>query len=246
MRSAVVVLPTFNEAENVRWLVPEVLDVLEGAGWRTLVLVVDDNSPDGTAMVAEEIARNKGGVEVLRRPGKLGIGSAYVDGFRRTLDRHGWAEYVCEMDADGSHPPKTLLEMLELAERDEVDVVIGSRYVPGGEWVEKSLKRIIISRGANLLARIATGMKVRDATSGFRVIRASALRKIVDKLTELKSGYVFQVQLLYELYKSGCKIAEHPLRFMPRKAGESKLGGGEILAYASWCLKTMFGRAARW
>ncbi len=246
MRSAVVVMPTFNEAGNVRWLVPRVLDVLEGAGWRVLVLIVDDNSPDGTAEVAEGIARSRGGVEVLRRPGKLGIGSAYVDGFRRVLEEHDWAEYVCEMDADGSHPPRTLLEMLEAAEESGADVVVGSRYIPGGEWVEKSLKRIIISRGANLLARIATGMHVRDATSGFRVIRANALRKIMDKLTELKSGYVFQVQLLYELYRSGCRIIEYPLKFMPRRSGVSKLGGGEITAYASWCLKTMFRRIGGW
>ena len=242
MRSVVVVVPTYNEAENVRWLVPEVLDVLEGAGWRALVLIVDDNSPDGTAEVAEELASRGRNVEVLRRPGKLGIGSAYVDGFRRALERHEWADYVCEMDADGSHPPETLLEMLEYAEKSGVDVVVGSRYVPGGEWVEKTLKRILISRGANLLARISTGMRVRDATSGFRVIRASALRKMLDKLTELRSGYVFQVQLLYELYRSGARIAEYPLRFMPRRAGESKLGGGEIAAYASWCLRTLAGR----
>jgi len=246
LRSAVVVVPTFNEAENVRWLIPEVLDVLEAAGWRGLVLIVDDNSPDGTADVAEEIGSRRGGVEVLRRPGKLGIGSAYVDGFKRVLEKHNWAEYVCEMDADGSHPPRTLLEMLEAAERSGADVVVGSRYIPGGEWVEKSLKRIIISRGANLLARIATGMKVKDATSGFRVIRVAALRKIMNKLTELRSGYVFQVQLLYELHRNGCEIIEHPLKFMPRKAGESKLGGGEIVTYASWCLKTMFRRIAGW
>jgi len=239
----VVVLPTFNEAENVKWLIPEILDVLEGAGWRSLILVVDDNSPDGTADVAEELGRARGGVEVFRRPGKLGLGSAYIDGFRLALERHAWTEYICEMDADGSHPPETLLEMLELADREGVDVVVGSRYVPGGGWVEGSLRRIV-SMGANLLARISTGMRIRDATSGFRVIRSSALRRILDKLTGFKSGYVFQVQLLYELHKAGCRIVEHPLRFLPRRSGESKLGAGEVLAYASWCMRIMLRRAA--
>jgi len=246
LKGVVVVMPTYNEVDNVRWLIPEVLDRLEGAGWRALVLVVDDNSPDGTAEAVEEIGLRRGGVEVLRRPGKLGIGSAYIDGFRRALEKHGWAGYLCEMDADGSHPPETLVRMLEFAEETGADVVVGSRYIEGGAWVEKSLKRIVISRGANLLARIATGVRIRDITSGFRVIRSEALKKIIGKLTELKSGYVFQVQLLYELHKSGCKIAEYPLRFMPRKSGESKLGGREIRSYASWCFKIMARRILGW
>ena len=242
MRSAVIVIPTYNEAENVRWLLPRVLRVLRDAGWRALILIPDDNSPDGTADVAEELATKLGGIEVIRRPGKLGIGSAYIDGFRRALERHGWAEYVCEMDADGSHPPETLLEMLEHAERSGADVVVGSRYIEGGCWVEGSLKRVVISRGANLIARISTGLRVRDATSGFRVIRASALRRIIGELKELRSGYVFQVQLLYLLHKAGCRIEEHPLRFLPRRAGESKLDRGEIISYASWCLRALMGR----
>ncbi|RLG04161.1 MAG: polyprenol monophosphomannose synthase [Thaumarchaeota archaeon] len=235
-------MPTYNEADNVRWLVPRVLDLLEEAGWRCMVIVVDDNSPDGTAEEAERIAEQRGGVDVIRRPGKLGIGSAYIDGFRRALEKHGWAEYICEMDADGSHPPETLLEMLEHAERGGADVVVGSRYIEGGCWVEGSLKRVMISRGANLIARISTGLRVRDATSGFRVIRASALKRIIGELKELRSGYVFQVQLLYLLHKAGCRIEEHPLRFLPRRAGKSKLGKEEMLSYASWCLRTFAGR----
>lgn len=242
MRGAVVVIPTYNEAENVRWLVPEVLDLLEGAGWRAVVLVVDDSSPDGTAEVVREMAAGRPGIDLLERPGKLGIGSAYIDGFRRALERHGWAEYVCEMDADGSHPPRTLLEMLEHAERSGADVVIGSRYVPGGGWVEGSAYRVLVSRGANLLARISTGVGVRDATSGFRVIRSSALRRIVGKLTELESGYVFQVQLLHLLHEAGCRIEEYPLQFLPRRSGESKLGGREISRYASWCFRMLARR----
>lgn len=245
LRGAVIVMPTYNEAENVRWLIPKIMDLMETAGWRALVLVVDDNSPDGTAEVAEEVGARGGRVEVLRRPGKLGIGSAYIDGFRRALEKHGWADYICEMDADGSHPPETLLGMLEYAEKTGADVVVGSRYVRGGRWERGSPSRILISRGANLLARISAGIKVRDATSGFRVIKTASLRKIIDKLPQLRSGYVFQVQLLYMLQEAGCGIEEYPLRFLPRVMGESKLGKGEILSYASWCLRTFTRRVLR-
>jgi dolichol-phosphate mannosyltransferase len=242
LRGAVVTVPTYNEAENIEWLIPAILGTLEGAGWKVVVLVVDDSSPDGTADVVRRMAASRPGIDLLQRPGKLGIGSAYIDGFRRALERHGWAEYVCEMDADGSHPPETLLGMLERAESSGADVVIGSRYVPGGGWVEGSIYRVLVSRGANLLAGISAGVRVRDATSGFRVIRSKALRKIIDRLTELWSGYVFQVQLLHLLHEAGCRIEEYPLRFLPRRAGKSKLGGGEITRYASWCLKTMLRR----
>lgn len=245
LRGAVIVMPTYNEAENVRWLIPATLDLLEGAGWRATVLVVDDLSPDGTANVVRGIAASRPGIDLLERPCKMGIGSAYIDGFRRALERHGWAEYVCEMDADGSHPPETLLGMLEHAERSGADVVIGSRYVPGGGWVRGPIRRVMVSRGANLLARVSTGVKVMDATSGFRVIRSSALRKVVDRLSALWSGYVFQVQLLYLLHEAGYRIEEYPLKFYPRKAGESKLGRGEIPRYASWCLKMAFRRIMR-
>lgn len=184
-----------------------------------------------------------GGVRVLRRPGKLGLGSAYRDGFQLALREMGWAEYVCEMDADGSHPPEVLPLMLSLAEREGADVVVASRYVEGGGWERGPLTRRIISRGANLLARLATGIGVSDLTSGFRAIRAEALRRIVDKLRELQSGYVFQVELLYHLHRLGAKIIEYPFTFKPRISGESKLGKGEIVSYARWCLRTFLGRA---
>ena len=239
----VVVIPTYMEAENVRWLLPRLLDSLEEAGWRALALIVDDSSPDGTAEVAEEIGSKRGGgVEVLKRPKKLGIGSAYIDGFKYALMKHPWARYICEMDADGSHPPETLVEMLEYVEKVGADVVVASRYIEGGGWVNGSLTRVLMSRSANFLARISTGIKLNDLTSGFRVIRSESLRKVVDRLTELKSGYVFQVQLLYLLNKAGCKIVEYPLKFTPRRSGESKLAKKEIISYAEWCVKTFFRR----
>ncbi len=220
----VVVMPTFNEAENVRWVLPRVLECL--GGWRRVVLVVDDSSPDGTAEVAERIGVEVGGVRVLRRPGKMGIGSAYRDGFMYALREFPWAEYICEMDADGSHPPEVLPEMVRVAEE--------------GSWL-----RELVSRGANLLARLSTGVAVRDMTSGFRVIRRKALESVMDELGELSSGYVFQVQLLYLLHRKGFRIAEYPFRFQRRLHGSSKLGKGEMPRFALWCLKTLLGRAVR-
>ncbi len=238
----VVVMPTFNEAENVRWVLPRVLECL--GGWRRVVLVVDDSSPDGTAEVAERIGVEVGGVRVLRRPGKMGIGSAYRDGFMYALREFPWAEYICEMDADGSHPPEVLPEMVRVAE-EGFDVVVGSRYVGGGRWEEGSWLRELVSRGANLLARLSTGVAVRDMTSGFRVIRRKALESVMDELGELSSGYVFQVQLLYLLHRKGFRIAEYPFRFQRRLHGSSKLGKGEMPRFALWCLKTLLGRAVR-
>ncbi|MEM0079490.1 MAG: polyprenol monophosphomannose synthase [Nitrososphaerota archaeon] len=242
MSKVVVVMPTYNEAENVEKIVPELLNILRNSGWTASILVVDDSSPDGTADIAEEIGRKIGGVIVLRRGEKLGLGSAYIDGFKYVIGNMPNVDYVCEMDADGSHPPEVLPKMLEIAEKEKYDLVIGSRYVEGGRWSEKSIYRIIVSKTANILGRISTGMKIKDMTSGYRVIRKSILEKIIDKLTELHSGYVFQVQLLYLLYKTGARIHEYPFTFMPRIYGKTKLGYREIFSYFKWCLKTFMER----
>ena len=240
----VIVLPTYNEAENVLWLIPETLKIV-GEKWECWFLVVDDSSPDGTAEIAERLRLETGRVRVLKRPKKLGLGSAYVDGFKYVFREMPWADYVCEMDADGSHPPEVLVELLRRAEETGADVVIASRYGGRGGWEEKSLLRESMSRGANLLARIVTGMNVRDMTSGFRVIRTGILEKIIGKLGELNSGYVFQVELLYNLHKIGAKIIEHPFIFKRRRSGESKLGLGEVKSYAWWCIKVFFRRIMR-
>ncbi|MCS7126553.1 MAG: polyprenol monophosphomannose synthase [Aigarchaeota archaeon] len=242
MFEVVVVMPTYNEVENVKEIIPILIDVLKKAGWRASVLVVDDSSPDGTAEVVEELSKKFEGVKLLKRPGKLGLGSAYIDGFNYINREMGYVEFVCEMDADFSHPPEILPHMLDLAKRGGYDVIIASRYIEGGRWEEKSIIRRLISRGANLLARISTGVKARDLTSGYRVIRLDILKKIIEKLTELHSGYVFQVELLYLLYKEGAKIGEYPLVFKPRVYGRSKLGKKEIISFASWCLKNILRR----
>lgn len=242
MSEVVVVMPTYNEAENIRKVIPGILQIFQKNRIEGCVLVVDDSSPDGTADVAEQLAEETGKVRILKRPGKLGLGSAYVDGFKHVLEKISSAKYVCEMDADGSHPPEILPDMFFMAEKDGYDVVIASRYICGGRWEEKSFTRSIISRGANVLARISTGVDARDLTSGYRIIRVDSLKKVLDKLSGLHSGYVFQVELLYLLHKAGARIGEYPLVFKPRMHGRSKLGKREIISFALWCLKNMLSR----
>lgn len=242
MSDVVIVMPTYNEAENIKVLIPDTLHILEESECNSFILVVDDSSPDGTAEVAEEIGRVTGKVKVLKRPGKLGIGSAYIEGFKHVIENMDNVKYVCEMDADGSHPPEILPNMIALAEEEGYDVVIASRYIEGGKWEEGSFIRRIISKSANLLARISTGVSANDLTSGFRVIRLDILKRVVNNLSELQSGYVFQVELIYLLHKAGAKIREYPLIFKPRIYGVSKLGRGEVLSFALWCLKNTFKR----
>ncbi|MEM1583223.1 MAG: polyprenol monophosphomannose synthase [Nitrososphaerota archaeon] len=242
MSEVIIVMPTYNEAENIRKLVPSILQVLAENRIDGYILVVDDSSPDGTADVAEQMGRETGKVRVLKRPGKLGLGSAYVDGFKYVFDNMVTAKYVCEMDADGSHPPEILPQMVSLAEKGGYDVIIASRYIHGGRWGERSLTRSMISRGANILARASTGINVKDLTSGYRIIRLDILKRVVDKLSKLHSGYVFQVELLYFLHKAGAKISEYPFIFKPRMHGRSKLGRGEIISFALWCLRSMLTR----
>ncbi len=242
MYEVVIVMPTYNEAENIKKVIPSLLQILEESRRHGYLLVVDDSSPDGTAEVVEEIGKKTGKVEVLKRPRKLGLGSAYIDGFKHVIKTMDMVKYVCEMDADGSHPPEILPEMITLAEKEGYDVIIASRYIGRGRWEGKNLIRRIISRGANLLARISTGINVKDLTSGYRVIRLNKLKEVVNMLSELNSGYVFQVELLYLLHKSGARIGEYPLIFKPRMYGKSKLGKKEIASFASWCIKNLLRR----
>jgi dolichol-phosphate mannosyltransferase len=242
MYEVVIVMPTYNEAENIKKVIPSLLQILKESRIQGYILVVDDSSPDGTAEIAEEIGRETGLVGVLKRPRKLGLGSAYIDGFKHVIENMSMVKYVCEMDADGSHPAEILPEMVALAEKEGYDIIIASRYISRGRWEEKSLIRRIISRGANLLARISTGINVSDLTSGYRVIRLSVLKEVVDRLSELNSGYIFQVELIHLLHKAGARIGEYPLIFKPRMYGRSKLGKREIISFASWCIKNLVRR----
>jgi dolichol-phosphate mannosyltransferase len=219
-----VVIPTYNEADNVRIIVERVRTAVPGVD----VLVADDNSPDGTGAVADELAAADGQVHVLHRAGKQGLGAAYVAGF-------GWArergyEAVVEMDADGSHAPEQLTRLLT-ALRDH-DAVLGSRYVPGGTVVNWSKRREILSRGGNLYTRIALGVPYRDATGGYRAYRMPVLEKIeIDAVTS--QGYCFQIDLLWRVHKAGFRVVEVPITFAERERGASKMSS-RIVREAFW------------
>ena len=222
-----VVMPTYNEAANLERMV----ETLFGLGLPGLdIIIVDDSSPDGTGRIADELsARYPDRVRVIHRPGKMGLGSAYVTGFRRALAEG--ADFVVEMDADFSHPPATLFTFLELAR--DADVVVGSRYVSGGKVDDRwSLWRRFLSWGGNVYARAVTGLKVRDATAGFKCFHASALAGI--DLERVRSdGYAFQVEMAYACQRKGYRVREVPITFLDRTHGKSKMSG-RIIREAAW------------
>ncbi len=211
---ACVVIPTYNECENIPALLPRVLDY-----GQLSVLVVDDGSPDGTGdLVAAEAAHNPR-VHLIRRSGKQGLGTAYLAGFRYALARG--AEYIFEMDADFSHDPKYLPDLLHAAET-AYDLVIGSRYIAGGGTTDWGLGRQLISRGGNVYARLILGLAVADLTGGYRCYRRRALEAI--KLDQVKSnGYSFQIEMAYRVHQAGLRVGEVPIIFPDRRVGASKM-----------------------
>lgn len=215
MPPSLIVVPTYNERDNVRGVAEQFLAALPG----TELLFVDDNSPDGTGAILDELAAADPRIHVMHRAGKLGLGTAYVEGFGWGLAR-GY-EYLFEMDADGSHDPKYLATMLALAE-DGADVVIGSRYVPGGGTENWSLGRKVISRGGGLYARTVLGIDVRDVTAGFICWRRAALEAI--ELSSVSSnGYSFQIEMKYRAAQKGLRLVETPILFVDRRVGQSKM-----------------------
>ena len=215
MPQSLIVVPTYNERDNVRGIADQLLAALPG----TDLLFVDDNSPDGTGELLDEIANEQPRVQVMHRAGKLGLGTAYVEGFTWGLER-GY-EYLFEMDADGSHDPAYLAPMLALAE-DGADVVIGSRYVPGGGTANWGLGRRLLSKGGSLYARSVLGVDVRDLTAGFICWRRSALEAI-DLKTVTSNGYSFQIEMKYRALQKGLRLVETPIVFVDRRVGQSKM-----------------------
>ncbi|HEX7745588.1 MAG TPA: polyprenol monophosphomannose synthase [Micromonosporaceae bacterium] len=210
----VVVLPTYNEAGNVGGLTERVRRAAPAVD----VLIADDNSPDGTGQIADRLAARDRQVHVLHRPGKQGLGAAYVAGF--TWARQRGYDAVVEMDADGSHRPEELPGLLDAARR--ADVVIGSRWAPGGRAVGLPWRRRVLSRAGNLYARLALGMPVRDATGGYRVYRMPALEEM-GFASALSQGFAFQVELSRRARQAGCRMAEVPITFAERENGTSKM-----------------------
>lgn len=233
MRS-LVIIPTYNECENLPRLVPALLD-----GDPSIeVLIIDDGSPDGTGEIAEDLARETGRVRVLHRTGKLGLGTAYVAGFAYALEQ-GY-DRVIQMDADFSHRPEDLPRLLEAA--GSADLVIGSRNVPGGRTENWSLLRRFVSKGGSLYARVILSLPVRDCTSGFKCFRREVLQTI--PFESLRSnGYGFQVEMNHLCHRAGFRIAEVPIVFPDREAGTSKMSVGIFMEAATlvWKLR---GRSA--
>lgn len=210
-----IIVPTYNERENAPAIARAVHEVVPEAH----ILFVDDNSPDGTGQVLDELAAREARVRVLHRAGKLGLGTAYLAGFRDGLAR-GY-RYLIEMDADFSHDPSYLPEMLRRA-RDGADVVVGSRYVTGGGTRNWGLGRKIISRGGGLYARTVLGVPVRDLTAGFICWRRDVLQAL--NLDSVRSeGYGFQIEMKYRAIKAGFRIEEMPITFVDRRVGQSKM-----------------------
>jgi dolichol-phosphate mannosyltransferase len=215
MSRSLIVVPTYNEHDNVRGVAERFLAALPG----TELLFVDDNSPDGTGALLDEIAAAEPRIHVMHRAGKLGLGTAYIEGFTWGLAR-GY-EYLFEMDADGSHDPVYLPQMLSLAE-DGADAVIGSRYVPGGGTANWGLGRKIISQGGGLYARTILGVEIRDLTAGFMCWRRATLEAI-DLATITSNGYSFQIEMKYRALRRGLRLVETPIVFMDRRVGQSKM-----------------------
>jgi dolichol-phosphate mannosyltransferase len=226
-----IIIPTYNERENIGLLLPAIKTVLPGVH----VLVVDDGSPDGTSGYVKELASSLGNVFVLDRNRKEGLGRAYVAGFRWALARA--YEYVFEMDADFSHDPKYLPDFLEAVK--ENDLVIGSRYISGVNVVNWPMSRLLISYFGNVYARIVTGIPVRDCTGGFKCFRRKVLEAL-DFDSIASSGYSFQIEVNFYSWKKGFRIREIPIVFTDRKRGASKISRGiirEALVLVLWKLR---------
>jgi dolichol-phosphate mannosyltransferase len=223
-----VVVPTYNERENLEAVVQAIREYLPSAE----ILIVDDNSPDGTGDIADSVSRSLDGIHVMHRSGKLGLGTAYVEGFRFALSQ----DFSCvfEMDADFSHDPKYLPEMLKMADR--YDLVIGSRYVPGGDTPDWRLHRRFISGCGNVFARTVLSLPVRDCTAGFKCYRRAVLAAFdLDRIN--LQGYAFQIETVYQATKKGFRIGELPIVFPDRRLGHSKMSGQIVTEAFTYVVK---------
>ena len=214
-----VVIPTYNERDNIGKIVKRLHTALPDVH----VLVVDDGSPDGTGQLADEMAAADDRVHVMHRTEKAGLGAAYVAGFQWALDRNYGV--ICEMDADGSHAPEQLHRLLDAL--PQADLVLGSRWVPGGEVVNWPAQRKFLSLGGSLYSRLALGANVRDMTGGFRAFRADTLRKL-NLASVASAGYCFQIDLLWRTIELGFRVREVPITFLEREFGESKMSGNIV------------------
>ncbi len=214
MEKLLVVTPTYNEAENIEQFIGEVLSKDQ----RVDILIVDDNSPDGTASIIKRLQKDNPRIHLLERPGKMGLGTAYVAGFKYALARDYYA--IMEMDADFSHDPKEIPAFIQKIET--ADLVIGSRYVGGVRVLNWPIRRLMLSYGASVYTRLVTGLPVKDTTAGFKCFRRKVLESInLDKVHS--NGYAFQIEMSFKTFKKGFTLLEHPIVFMDRQSGVSKM-----------------------
>lgn len=224
MKRCLVAIPTYNEADNLPQLIPVVLN----QGNHFHILIVDDNSPDGTAKLVKEMQKTEPRLHLIERPGKMGLGTAYVAGFKYAIANT--FDYVFEMDADLSHDPAELPKLLEKAE--EYDLVIGSRYISGVNVVNWPMRRLLLSYFANLYTRVITGMPVHDATGGYKCFKRKVLESI-DLDAIHSNGYAFQIEMNFKTWRKGFRILEIPIVFVDRRIGVSKMSK-HIVYEAVW------------
>ncbi|MFB0526952.1 MAG: polyprenol monophosphomannose synthase [bacterium] len=211
---SIIIIPTYNEKENIERLIEEIRKLNRNFH----LLIIDDNSPDGTGRIADGLAEKHSVVSVIHRPAKLGLGTAYITGFKYALKNN--YDFVFTMDADFSHQPKYLIDLLEKAK--EYDLVIGSRYIENGGIQNWPLHRLILSRGANIYVRMVTRLPIFDSTGGFNCYRREVLEKIdLDRI--ISDGYAFQIEMKYRLWKKGFSVKEVPITFIDRTRGTSKI-----------------------
>lgn len=230
MPKALVIIPTYNESQNADRIVSEVLQQSE----MVEILIVDDNSPDGTADIIKKMMQKNDRIHILERPMKMGLGTAYVAGFKYAIEND--FDFIFEMDADFSHNPKEIPIML--SKMDDCDVLIGSRYIRGVNVVNWPMKRLILSYSANIYTRMVTGMPVHDATAGFKCYRRAVLESI--NLDSIRSnGYAFQIETNFIAWKKGFRIKEMPIVFVDRRVGASKMNKKIVYeaAFMVWKLK---------
>ncbi|MGD0757230.1 MAG: polyprenol monophosphomannose synthase [Bacteroidales bacterium] len=224
--SNIVIIPTFKERENIEAIVNSISSLAIVFD----ILIIDDNSPDGTADIVKDLQKSFKNLYLIERPGKMGLGTAYITGFKWALEK-GY-NYIYEMDADFSHDPRDLVKLFRACSENGADLAIGSRYISGVNVVNWPLSRVLMSYFASIYVRIITGMKIMDTTAGFKCYKKEVLTKI--RLDKVKSvGYGFQIEMKFKTWKLGYKILEVPIIFTDRKLGASKMSGG-IFNEALW------------
>lgn len=233
--SNIVIIPTYKERENIE----AIINAITALSVPFDILIIDDNSPDGTASIVKEMMKTRTNLHIVEREGKLGLGTAYIAGFKWALEK-GY-HYIYEMDADFSHDPNDLIKLYEACSADGADLAIGSRYISGVNVVNWPLSRVLMSYGASIYVRLITGMKIKDTTAGFKCYQRRVLENIrLDKVRSV--GYGFQIEMKFKTWKLGYKIKEVPIIFTDRKLGASKMSGG-IFNEALWGVLRMTVRS---